>query len=117
MRIINCLKIESENDYELIEEHFKRIKEIIDYKKKRIVNYSELSQSLEELEEQINSFLIGLRFEKINQVVKVNDKYINIDNKKIRKLVHDFIFKYRDIRRLNLLLSIYPCISNVKSNN
>ena len=115
IRLLNCLKIESEKDYQLIEESLKNLKMLITAKKHMLVNSNDLLESLDEIEEKINSFLIGIRFEKSNQ--KIEAQEIDTSNKKVQSLVFDMIFKHSDIKHLNILLSLYPNIANIKYNN
>ena len=115
IRLLNCLKFENEKDYQLIEESLKEVKTLIANKKRMLVSSSDLLDSLDEIEEKINAFLIGIKYEKSNQ--KIEAQEIDTENKKVQSLVFDMIFKHSDIKHLNILLSLYPNVANIKYNN
>ena len=115
IRVLNCIRIENEKDFNTVEESLKKIRDLIKSRKEKLENSKGIYDSLCEIEDAINTFLLTMNYEKMNQKFMIPE--INIGNKKIKSIVYDLIFKYKSIGHLNLLLSLYPTISNIKYDN
>ncbi len=115
IRFLNYLKPENENERKILEHLIKELKEKINLKKSSLQNNSVIYNALNDFDEQISLFLIEIHFNKVNDEDKINVP--KIDDKKLKRIVLDFVFKYKDYGHLKILISLYPNICNFKLNN
>ena len=116
LRVLKYINPNSESEFKIIEEYIKKIRELIQEKKILFANNKSLFDFFEILEEKIGSFLIETRFEMINVKDKIG-KVPNVDDKNLRSIICDYIFKYRDYGHLSMIMGFYPNACNIKSNN
>lgn len=116
MRALNYIKPETEEEFRFIEKYVKELKEIICQKSELFKDNETLSRLLELLEERLGSFLIETRFEMIDKKETIK-AFPSVNDKKLKSILCDYIFKYKDYGHLNLLISLYPNACNIRSNN
>ncbi len=115
LRVLNYIKPENDSEFKIVEETIKKMKEILGQKKKLIINDENFMVLLNFLEERLGSFLIETRVEMEKNKGKITE-FPNIDSKKLRTIICEYVFKYKDYGHLNLLLSLYPNACNIKVN-
>ena len=116
MRTLNYIKPENEMEFRLIEEYIKEIKNMIDAKAEIFKNDQNMFEFLNVLRERLGCFLIEIRFEMIDRKEKI-EKFPSIDDKKLKTVLCEYIFRYKDYGHLSLLLSLYPNACNIRSDN
>ena len=116
IRVLSCIKPDNENDFQIIETNIKQLKEVIQKKKHIFKKNQTILKVLTLLDEKTGSFLIETRFEMLNKKVEIK-QFPSIDDKKLKSVICDFIFKYKDYGHLSFLISLYPNACNIKSNN
>ncbi len=112
-RVLSYIKPKTEEDFKIVEEFVKKMREVVNQKKEIAANDKDLLGLLNFFDEKLGSFLIETRFEMTETANKLP---FNVDPKKLRTIICDYIFRYKDYGHLKLLISLYPNACNIKAN-
>lgn len=113
-KILNYIKPENDEEFKIIEKFIAEIIQVIHQKIKLFKEDNIMYSFFKDFEEYLNIYVIET---KLSLISKKDGKLPIISEGKLKKIICDLIFKYKNYEYLNIILKNYPNCFNIKVSN